>query len=177
VNMRLTGTHDNAATPPEERGALSRGRRARPRGQALVEFALVFLPFITLVFGMLDGGFFLFNGMTVSNAAREGAHIAATVPPESRYDAGSYTALVQNAVTGAAGGLTVTVKTPDCVRTDPVLIAVSATCAWVDPSDIRVSKKSDYVRVTVTYTYTTFFPLFFGATFNSQSQVDMLLEN
>ena len=179
MKLRLTRAQQDADAPSAPRAALRRGQRRRPRGQALVEFALVILPFLTLVFGMLDAGFYLLNGMTVSNAAREGARIAATVPPESRIDSGcgaltcQYTALVQNAVTGAAGNLAVNTDKLQCFG-GANWSGVGVSC---DFQTVLGSKKGDYVRVTVHYTYTTFFPLFFGASFGASASADMLLEN
>jgi Flp pilus assembly protein TadG len=43
------------------------------RGQALVEFALVFPIFILLVFGLIDIGRYVYDANAISQAAREGA--------------------------------------------------------------------------------------------------------
>ena len=47
------------------------------RGQSLVEFALVFPIFILLVFGLIDMGRYAYVNSTISQAAREGARVAA----------------------------------------------------------------------------------------------------
>ena len=53
----------------------------RTRGQAIVEFALL-LPFLlVLIGGAVDFGLSIFAGHIAQNAAREGARLAATVPP------------------------------------------------------------------------------------------------
>jgi Flp pilus assembly protein TadG len=46
-------------------------------GQSLVEFALVFPIFILLVFGLIDMGRYAYVNSTISQAAREGARLAA----------------------------------------------------------------------------------------------------
>ncbi|MEX0710415.1 MAG: TadE family protein [Chloroflexota bacterium] len=51
--------------------------RVRQRGQSLVEFALVFPIFILLVFGLIDMGRYAYVNSTISQAAREGARVAA----------------------------------------------------------------------------------------------------
>ena len=51
------------------------GREGRPRGQGLVEFALVLPIFLLLLFGVIDGGRYVFVNSTLSNAAREGARL------------------------------------------------------------------------------------------------------
>jgi len=43
------------------------------KGTALVEFAIVALLFFTLIFGIIEIGFLLFNQQVVTNAGREGA--------------------------------------------------------------------------------------------------------
>jgi hypothetical protein len=50
--------------------------RAR-RGQSLVEFALVFPIFIMIVFGLIDAGRYVYMNIVLSQAAREGARVAA----------------------------------------------------------------------------------------------------
>jgi Flp pilus assembly protein TadG len=46
-------------------------------GQALVEFALVLPVFLLIVFGLIDGGRFVYMNSVLSQAAREGARVAA----------------------------------------------------------------------------------------------------
>ena len=54
-------------------------KHSRPRsGQALVEFALVLPVFLMLLFGLIDGGRYVFMNNVLSQAAREGARVAAT---------------------------------------------------------------------------------------------------
>lgn len=47
------------------------------RGQALVEFALVFPVFMLLLFGLFEGARFVYTNNALSQAAREGARLAA----------------------------------------------------------------------------------------------------
>ena len=47
------------------------------RGQALLEFALVLPLFLSLVFGVIDLGRLVYQNSVVSQAAREGARVAA----------------------------------------------------------------------------------------------------
>jgi len=53
-------------------------RRERQDGQTLVEFALVLPIFLLVVFGLLDVGRLVFTNSALSQAAREGARLAAT---------------------------------------------------------------------------------------------------
>jgi TadE-like protein len=50
--------------------------RARTRGQAMVEFALVAPMFFMLLFGIIEAGRFIFYYETLSHATREGARYA-----------------------------------------------------------------------------------------------------
>jgi TadE-like protein len=51
-------------------------RRRRPLGQALVEFSLVAPMFFLLLFGIIEGGRFIYYYETLSHATREGARYA-----------------------------------------------------------------------------------------------------
>lgn len=60
---------------------LSRHRRAAApsgNGQALVEFAVVLPVFFLAIFGLLDVGRLVYTNSAISQAAREGARLAAT---------------------------------------------------------------------------------------------------
>jgi Flp pilus assembly protein TadG len=53
-------------------------RRSDPKGQGLAEFALVLPVFALAVFGLLDVGKLVYTNAALSQAAREGARLAAT---------------------------------------------------------------------------------------------------
>lgn len=52
------------------------GRQQGHRGQALVEFALVFPILMLLIFGVVDAGRLIFTYNTIANSARSGARVA-----------------------------------------------------------------------------------------------------
>ncbi len=52
-------------------------RLRRERGAAVVEFAILFLLLMTLLFGMIEFGFLWLESYYIGNAAREGARAAA----------------------------------------------------------------------------------------------------
>jgi len=52
-------------------------QRSSGTGQGLVEFALVFPVFILMLFGLLDVGRYVYMNSVLSQAAREGARVAA----------------------------------------------------------------------------------------------------
>jgi Flp pilus assembly protein TadG len=150
--------------PPARAGAAR--RRRRTRGQALVEFALVLPIFMLLVTGMLDFGFALYSRMTVINAAREGARAAVTAADKTLIPV-----LVSSAVDRADNGLTLG-KSAACVA----IATIPAPCRFTSSGPGTLAKPGDAVNVSVTYTYQTFFPLFFGATFDLGTNVQMVLE-
>jgi Flp pilus assembly protein TadG len=69
---------------------------SRQRGQALVEFALVVPVLLILVLGIVDFGWALRSWITVTNSAREGAHIGAV---------GASCEDIQQSTVGASAGL------------------------------------------------------------------------
>lgn len=143
-------------------------RRRRRRGQALVEFALVFPIFMLVLAGILDFGFMLYSRMSVINAAREGARASIMVPNFQDVPATAEGAVIASASTGGIH-LTSSNVTTTCLQTTAGTNP-PPTCDWSS------AKAGDSVRVTVTYSYQTFFPLFFGASFSLSSTVQMVLE-
>jgi Flp pilus assembly protein TadG len=62
--------------PPEARPPI--GKKRGCRGQTVVEFALVAIPFFFLMFAIIDYSWALFNQMNVQDAVREAGRYAAT---------------------------------------------------------------------------------------------------
>jgi Flp pilus assembly protein TadG len=57
---------------------MSSERRKRRSGNALIEMALIFIPMIALMFGIIDFSFAIFLQSTFSSACREGTRFAIT---------------------------------------------------------------------------------------------------
>ena len=94
------------------------GRKARDRGSAAVEFALVLPLLLLLVFGIIDFGRALNAQITLTQAAREGVRLAAL---------GYSAAAVQTRAAAAATGLSgvaVTVATSCAPGAGPAADAV-----------------------------------------------------
>lgn len=115
-------------------------RRARAkdqRGAAAVEFALVLLPFVTLVFGAIDFGWAINNDVLVNNAAREGAREGSLNPVQADIEAvvhgspggsGATVSVACRKPTGAACG-SFAAATPG----DTVIVTVSVDHDWITP--------------------------------------------
>lgn len=134
----------------------SQKRRTGPasqRGTALVEFAFVAALLIFLVFGIMEMGFMMSNGITVSNAAQAGARKAALADATP---AGGRARAVEQAVYGAAE----TLRSPkEFVLNSTNLVVEEApegTSDWIawnpDNGPPRQGAASQ-VRVKVTYRY------------------------
>ncbi len=134
------------------RGRPTTGRN-RSRGQAMVEFALVFPLFILLLAGMIDFGMGLYSYMTIINAARDGARLGATNCHET-----ACSGPVSSRVRAAASGLNPT---------------VGVACST---GDCTTATTGDSVTVTASYTYHMIWPLTFGTGIPMASSVTFMIE-
>ena len=110
------------------------------RGAAAVELAIV-LPLLFLVIaGIVDFGRFFFTEIQTTNAAREGARIAAVLPSPAATPASD--PMVQaplrasSAAAGVPGGISVGVTPCATGATTNATVVVSATFQWIllDPA-------------------------------------------
>ena len=161
----------------------SRHRSSRGAGQAMVEFALVIPVFLLVLSGILDFGFMLFTRMSVINAAREGARVAAMTADDT-----TIVNAVQKRVVsaGSSGGITVNPTTDVtllCLQTTSSSYSATTKtpqCTWTlynKDTNKSGAQPGDSVSVTVNYSYKSFFPLLFGTSFNLSSTVQMVLDN
>ena len=58
----------------------------KEKGQAMVEFALILIPLLILIGGIIDFGWIFYHKVTVNNAAREGARYAAIHSKDTTYE-------------------------------------------------------------------------------------------
>ncbi|WP_243056360.1 TadE/TadG family type IV pilus assembly protein [Nocardioides sp. SR21] len=112
-------------------------RRRDEGGAAAVEFALVVLPFVTLVFGAIDFGWAINNDVMVNNAAREGAREgslnanAAAIQAEALASySGSGTPIVTVSCRNAAGGAC---SLASAAPGDTVIVTVKVQHDWITP--------------------------------------------
>ncbi len=132
-------------------------RDDRPRGQALVEFALILPVFLLLFLIAADVGRLFFSYIEINNAAREGAAYAATNP--------SYTSEIQAHILqetnsqSQAGAGSISAPTVTCQDATGALIACSAAAGGLGPGNT--------VTVGVTEPFTFLTPMVNGLFHNN----------
>jgi Flp pilus assembly protein TadG len=125
------------------------GHEMDHRGQAVAEFALVLIPFLFLLFGVLDLGRGVYQFNAVAEAAREIARVTIVRP---------YTTCCTLGSSSEAQAVIQTQKT-----VVPGLTDAGITISCVDLADVAVSAAScrpgDFVKVTVQVAWTPASPL------------------
>ena len=150
----------------------SHGRRRRSRGQSLVEFSLVLIPFVFLIMGIFDlgRGIYMMNG--TAQAAREIGRVASVhsgclpdSPPTCDMGASTQIDNVVDTQRRLLPGMSINTSSDIvCVDISDVVKLVDKDCHW----------GTDYVRVRVQSSFTPITPLLsmFGShTFESYSRV------
>ncbi|NND14040.1 MAG: pilus assembly protein [Acidimicrobiia bacterium] len=126
-------------------------RTYEDEGAAMLEFALVFVVFLVVVFGIVDFGLAISANTQISNAGREGARMATLV---------SDPVAVEQRIRDSASGqlnpalLTVTIECVEPGGNPCVKASVSAPAG-----DLRNAEPGDKARITVGYPYTLLTPL------------------
>ena len=116
----------------------ARARRRTDRGAAAVEFALVLIPLIWIVFGIIDYGFMLSFRQQVSQAADEGARAGAV-----QIDTTKQISDANAAVNSAMSALKVSGSTVQCGDGRLTCTVTKAACAN-DSSHQCITVKLDY---------------------------------
>ena len=123
------------------------------RGQSLVEFTLVLIPLLLILFGIIEFGLVMFDKVTVVHDAREAVRLAAVNDPSGK-------TLLADAPAGSS---------------------VTFTCA-TDPNSGNAAgayNVGDKITAHVTYVHTFITPLIgnlLGGTINLSSNATMTLE-
>jgi Flp pilus assembly protein TadG len=145
----------------------SSGKRAPSRGQTLTEFALVVPVLMVLIMGVLDGALLMFSVGTARYGSAEGSRVAATLGNVSTTDS-QVVATVRNIVSGTKlftvdevdiyklnqdgnGNLT-----PDPAKINKYALDGTPLNGTPWPASTRNvgNGTSDFIGVTVNYTYT-----------------------
>lgn len=123
------------------------------RGQAMVEFALVAPAFFLLLFGIIEGGRFIYYYETLSHATREGARYAIV------NGANSLTCSTGPAAPGSTSCDPDGSDVVDKVRQSALGMsgpAITVTPVWHDPAN---NGRGSTITVTASFTYSTLVPL------------------
>ena len=135
-------------------GRLHHGNRDRSRGQSLVEFALVLIPFLLILMGIIDlgRGIYTYNG--VAQATRELAratsvHLCDTSRPQCVLGSSPQTTAVlgtQNQLVPGLSGASAT---------------VNYTCTSITDTTVAIKDcdSGDFVKVSVTVPFQVVTPL------------------
>jgi Flp pilus assembly protein TadG len=118
------------------------------KGAALVEFAIVVMLLLMLVFGMIEYGILISDRLLLQQAAREGVRAAAI---------GLTTSTVVSTVESSAPGLTITSSNITLQK------QVGGAGAWVSLGDSGTANDAvfgDYVSVTVSISHSWITGLF-----------------
>ena len=127
----------------------------RTRGQALLEFALVFPVLVVLLFGIVDFGRAIYDYNTLANAARAGVRVA--IVNQNGAGAGCATG------SGATPPDTTRVSAHDCaVQAALAMGPVSASVSYRNPTDTAACSPVQVgclAVVTITYAYRPITPV------------------
>jgi Flp pilus assembly protein TadG len=108
--------HQLICSPSVFRRAARKSLTRKATGQALVEFTLMFVLFLAIIWIPADFGLAFYSGQLAQNASREGARLAAATNP---FDAGNIQSQVMNRMDSAIlKNTTANVVPPAC---DPAL--------------------------------------------------------
>jgi Flp pilus assembly protein TadG len=154
-------------------------KRSRRRGQALTEFAIVAPLLFLIMFGIIQLGFMLGGQNGLTNAAREAARYASTLPTPDTTVAGDCSAISTNAglVYDRLRNINMLQYVPGYKAGNVVLTGGLAACgasaAAGTGTGVQYCKQlaegstyAIFVRVTVLYRHPLFIPLvgrFFGS--------------
>ncbi len=111
----------------------------RNGGQSLIEMAFILPLLLFIIFGIIDFSYYIFSYATVSNAVRNGAEVAAQMPPRE-----SWLAYADNPPPDADWAELGGFRADDCTNT--ILSAVEDQALMFQPDisgDVTISYPSD----------------------------------
>jgi Flp pilus assembly protein TadG len=116
------------------------------RGNAIVEFTILFPLLLLMLFGTMDFARVFFGGIAMENAARAGVQYGALSPGKAGDTNGIVAAALADAANQGLAGLTASAtRFCACIGSDSTVSCSTATCSGQTPNG--------YVRATVQYTY------------------------
>jgi len=130
--------------------------RTGPRGQGLLEFALILPVLILVVFGVLDLGRAFFAQIAITNAARVGAR-------SYSFDKDMTVAAIQTA----------TKSELQTYGLDPTQVTVTVTCTGTPAAPPNCASEQT-IRVTVAYPFQLTITWLFPNTINMSRYIEMM---
>ena len=147
--------------------------KRKSRGQALVEFALVFPIIMAFLFGTIEFGFFTYSWSQANYAARRGAEQASSGPPVKALTPDQYINLNEDdcvkLIRGAAVRTTVGIERSD-VKISYHLSANDTTIRTDTASPTIFRRAGFIIQVQVKYFYEPLTPV--GNMFLSNREID-----
>lgn len=125
---------------------------AGERGQAMVEFVLIFPMLLVFVLALMEFGFMLHANISVNSAAREGARFAAVANLPSATPGTCDVGSIEERTVDSASGL---------------LACSEVTVGYIETTGDTIYGRGDEVVVNIDHTYTTKTP--FGDLLNTLS--------
>ncbi len=152
--MELTTQGDAAPRRGPVRRLLHRFRQTEA-GQSLVEFTMILPIFLVLMFGLVDFGRAFYTWLLVTNAAREGARVAAVQADSSSVDARIYDSFCSTYPSDCSlepGKLTITKTNIQGTRGTAVTINLAYNFEFVTPlgAMLKLVGGSDLAAPTIT---------------------------
>jgi Flp pilus assembly protein TadG len=132
-----------------------------PKGQSMIEFALLLPILVLIIFGVLELGRAFFAFIAISNAAREGARVYTFRPDVTTVGD------IQAAVNAEIGTSPLVTQ----ANIASIQIACGSLYGQVPPT----CPKEQPVRVTVTYNHDLIFRFFFPKTLTLRRSAEMMV--
>src|SRR5436190_22119522 len=138
--------------------------RTRPRGQAIVEFAIVLPVLLAMLFGVLEFGRMIFIYSAVTNASREAARFGSAIgfSDTTYYQKYQYCAGIR--ATAKKYGFLLNLQDSDIAiayDTGPGTTAVTTKCAAGTTNDtVAITMGQSRIKVTVSKAYTPMVVIF-----------------
>lgn len=133
------------------RGGLIARKRERERGQTLVEFSLVLIPFVIMLMAVLDLGRGVYTNNGVAQAAREVARVASVHQCTGPCSTATWSAEILEVVNtqkALVPGLASSGITIQCVNVSGTVLSVGAGLDCPDGNFIRVQTSVSFKLVT-----------------------------
>jgi Flp pilus assembly protein TadG len=139
---------------------MTRRRRDRTRGQALVEFALVLPMFAMVLFGIIDLGRYVFSLNSMNEAAREAARAGSVALRPAQCDSLTRTVCVQSVLKSRLTGVPIALGNVQvyCQRKSGGSLPNQAAEPPIDNCG-GTWRSDDMMRVRVTLNFTLVTPL------------------